>query len=126
MTERALATTYADYGPEDETHDLLHLVADTESPVGRDAVAAFLAACQADAKANDGRVCVSRVSDMLPEDITSTERYSSLWQAHTGNGRPMQRVKDSLGRTVYDTREGSRSHNNGKPTIARRWVGEQS
>lgn len=106
------------YALDDETADLLTLVADAERPTGRDVVAAFLAACEADAAANGGRVSVSRVGDMLPEDITSTERYSSLWSHFTGPGKHMRRVPG-----VWDERQGSRSGNNGKPTPARVWVG---
>jgi hypothetical protein len=81
-------------------------------------VAAFLAACEADAAANGGRVSVSRVSAALPEDITSTERYSAMWSRFTGRDRPMRRLPG-----VWDMREGSRSGNDGKPTPAREWVG---
>ena len=84
-------------------------------------LAAFLAACEADAKAHDGRVSVSRVSAALPEDITSTERYSSFWSHFTGKDRPMRRLDG-----VWDERKGSRSGNNGKPTPARVWVGVAS
>jgi hypothetical protein len=112
---------------EAETHARLSLVADPGNPVGRDTEAAFLAACKADAEAHGGRVSVSRVSAALPEDITSTERYSSLWSAFTGPNKPMRRVYtvDAEGnkRPVYDFREGSRSGNDGKPTPARQWVG---
>src|SRR5690348_14404068 len=104
-----------------DTHNRLVLVADVTSPVGRDAVSAFLAACEADARANGGRVSVSRVSAMLPEDITSTERYSSFWSRFTGKDRPMRRLKG-----MWDEREGSRSGNDGKLTPARVWVGVQA
>ena len=96
----------------------LAIVADPEHPVGRDTVAAFLAACEADAKAHDGRVSVSRVGAMLPDDITSTTRYSSLWSAFTGRGKPMRRVAGEI-----DVREGSASGNNGRMGPAREWVG---
>lgn len=102
----------------DDTADLLTLIADADSPIGRDMVTAFLAACEADAAAHDGRVSVSRVSAALPEDITSTERYSSLWSRFTGKDRPMRRIPG-----VWDIREGSRTGNDGKPTPAREWRG---
>ena len=111
--------TAAHFAPtDDDTHDLLSLVADTERPTGRDMVAEFLTACENDAKANGGRVSVSRVSAALPDDITSTERYSSLWSAFTGKGKPMRRVPGEV-----DVRQGSTSHNNGRMGPAREWVG---
>ena len=106
-----------------DTADLLSLVADTESPVGRDAVALFLAACEADAAANDGVVSVSRVGAALPEDLTSTERYSSFWSAFTGRDKPMRKVTIQDGLPLWEVREGSRSGNNGKPFRNRIWVG---
>lgn len=100
-----------------ETHAKLHLVADPGSPVGRDAVAAFLTACEADARTHDGIVSVNRVSAALPEDITSTERYSSFWSHFTGKGKPMVKADG------WEIREGSRSGNDGKPVRLRRWIG---
>lgn len=101
---------------DEPTADLLALVANPGHPVGRDAVAAFLAACEADAAAHDGLVSVNRVSAALPEDITSTERYSSLWSHYTGKGKPMVKAEG------WEIRKGSRSGNDGKPVRLRRWV----
>lgn len=102
--------------------DLLTLVADVDRSTGRDVPALFLAACEADAKAHGGIVSVSRVSAALPEDITSTERYSSLWSHYTGKGRPMRKA-DARDERQWEIREGSRSGNNGKPVRLRVWVG---
>ena len=98
------------FAPVDEpTADLLTLVADVDNPVGRDLPALFLAACERDAAAHDGLVSVNRVSAALPEDITSTERYSAMWSHYTGKGRPMVKADG------WEIREGSRSGNDGKP-----------
>lgn len=107
---------------DDDTADLLTLVADVDRPTGRDVPALFLAACEADAAANGGLVSVSRVSAALPEDVTCTERYSALWSHFTGRGRPMRRATDDDGQT-WELREGSRSGNDGKPVRLRVWVG---
>lgn len=106
---------------DDDTADLLTLVADVERPTGRDVVAAFLAACEADAKAHGGIVSVNRVSAALPEDVTSTERYSSLWSHFTGKGKPMRKATTKDAQPPWEIRKGSRSGNDGKPVRLRVW-----
>ena len=103
--------------------DLLTLVADVDRSTGRDVPALFLAACEADAKAHGGIVSVSRVSAALPEDITSTERYSALWSHYTGKGRPMRKATEADVLQPWEIRFGSRSGNDGKPVRLRVWVG---
>lgn len=83
------------FAPVDEpTADLLTLVADTEHPVGRDAVEAFLAACKADADSHGGLVSVNRVRARLADQQIDPRRYSSLWSAFTGKGKPMRKADE--------------------------------
>jgi hypothetical protein len=100
-----------------EAADLLTLVADTERPVGRDAVAAFLAACEADAKAHSGLVSVNRVRERLAAEQIPPRRYSALWARFTGAGKPMTKTGG------WEICEGSTSGNDGRPLPIRRWVG---
>lgn len=102
------------------TADLLDLIADAESPVGSDAPAAFLAACQADAEAHDGLVSVSRVRALLVDADIPPRRLSSFWGHYTGRGKPMQRTGD------WEPCTGSASGNDGRPFPVRRWVGVAS
>lgn len=97
--------------------DLLELVADTERATGRDAVAAFLAACEADARAHDGRVSVNRVSAALEAEGIEHHRYSAFWSHFTGRGKPMVKCSGE-----WEVRAGSKTGNNGKPFVVRRWV----
>ena len=106
-----------------DTADKLALVADPEAAVGRDMVAAFLAACEADARANGGLVSVNRVSAALPDDITSTERYAAMWGHFTGKGKPMRRATTEDHPHPWEERKGSRSGNDGKPMRLRFWEG---
>ena len=105
------------------TADKLRLVADPDSPIGRDVVAAFLAACETDARSHGGIVSVSRVSAALPEDITRTERYSSLWSHYTGRDKPMRKATADDIEPPWEIRKGSRSGNDGKPVRLRVWQG---
>lgn len=102
---------------DDETCDLLSLVADVESPVGRDVPALFLAACERDAAANGGLVSVNRVRRMLVGEDIDPRRYSSLWSVFTGRGKPMVKTSE------WETCAGSESGNDGRPFVLRRWVG---
>ncbi len=102
---------------DDETADLLSLVADPTRPVGRDAVAAFLAACESDARNHGGEVSVNRVRGLLADADIEPRRYSSLWSAFTGDGKPMRRGGG------WEICEGSPSGNDGRPLPLRRWVG---
>lgn len=113
-------TTSPSWSPvDDDTADLLTLVADVDHPVGRDVPAAFLAACEADANAHAGLVSVNRVRAALADHDIPARRYSALWQAFTGLSKPMQ-VTDE-----WEICAGSSSGNNGRPFRIRRWVGEQ-
>lgn len=100
-----------------DTAATLSLVADPDAPVGRDAVAVFLAACEADADRHNGMVSVSRVRALLADADIPPKRLSAFWSHFTGPGRPMRRT----GR--WEVCEGSPSRNNGKPYPVRRWVG---
>lgn len=108
--------TAPQWEPTDQA-DLLALVADPDRPTGRDAVAAFLAACEADAKAHDGRVSVNRVSAALESEGIEHHRYSALWSHYTGRGKPMVKIPGE-----WEVRQGSKTGNNGKPMAVRRWV----
>lgn len=103
---------------DDETHDLLTLVADVDNPVGRDVSGLFLAACERDAAAHDGRVSVNRVRALLAGDDIPPRRYSSLWGHYTGPGRPMVKIPGE-----WETCQGSGSRNDGRPFAVRRWIG---
>lgn len=102
---------------DDETNDLLTLVADLTNPVGRDVPALFLAACEQDARANDGYVSVNRVRVLLADQDINPRRYSSLWSAFTGRGKPMCKSGE------WETCSGSESGNDGRPFVLRRWTG---
>lgn len=99
------------------TADKLAVVADPEHPVGRDAVAAFLTACEADHRRH-GYVSVNRVSAALESEGIEHHRYSAFWSRFTGKGRPMRRLP---GR--FEERQGSKSGNNGRLMPLREWVG---
>lgn len=102
----------------DETADLLTLVADTERATGRDSVAAFLAACEGDARDHDGLVSVNRVRLRLADKGLDPRRYSAMWSHFTGRGKPMVKTDQ------WEVCRGSASGNDGRPYPIRRWVGE--
>lgn len=102
-----------------DSADLLTLVADVDHPVGRDVPALFLEACEADASAHGGIVSVNRVRERLVDADIPPRRYSALWAAFTGRGKPM--VKDG-----WETCSGSTSGNDGRPFPLRRWIGGAS
>src|SRR5690242_1433045 len=102
-------TTAPHWSPtDDETTNLLTLVADVDHPVGRDVPEEFLAACRADAMLHGGVVSVNRVRARLAGEDIPPRRYSALWAAFTGRGKPM--VKDG-----WETCSGSTSGNDGRP-----------
>lgn len=103
---------------DDDTSDLLSLVADTYTEPARDACDVFLAACERDAESHDGEVSVNRVR-LLVADQIEHHRFSAMWARFTGPGRPM--VRDG-----WETCAGSSSGNNGKPYPRRRWQGVAS
>jgi hypothetical protein len=102
---------------DEATADLLTLVADPEHPVGRDAVDAFLAACRRDARANGGMVSSQRVRSLLTGAQIPARRYSALWAAYTGPGKPMRRTD------VWELNTDKAGRNAGRPSILRTWVG---
>lgn len=104
---------------DDDTYDLLALVADPEHPVGRDAPDLFLDACRRDAAANEGLVSVNRVRLLLAGAQIDPRRYSAFWAMFTGPGKPMVKIPGG-----WDTCEGSQSGNDGRPYPKRRWVGD--
>lgn len=101
---------------DDDTADLLTLVADAYTEPGRAACDVFLDACRRDALANDGLVSVNRVRLLVAGQIEH-HRFSGMWSRFTGPGRPM--VRDG-----WETCEGSTTGNNGKPYPRRRWIGD--
>jgi hypothetical protein len=101
---------------DEATYDLLALVADPDRSTGRDAVEAFLAACRRDARANGGLVSVNRVRSLLTDAQIPPRRYSSLWSAFTGPGKPMRRTD------VWELNTDRAGRNSGKPTFLREWV----
>lgn len=103
-----------------DAYDLLALVADPESPVGRDDVAAFLDACRRDAMAHDGLVSVNRVRKLMDGRDIEHHRYSAFWARFTGKGRPMVKADG------WEVCEGSTSGNDGRPYRLRRWAGASS
>jgi hypothetical protein len=102
---------------DDETADLLTLVADEHSIIGADVVPLFLAACEADAAAHHGLVSVNRVRARLADADIPARRYSSLWSHFTGREKPMAKTGE------WETCQGSSSGNDGRPFPLRRWVG---
>lgn len=102
---------------DDETNDLLALVADLDSPIGQDDPDIFLAACRRDAMAHGGEVSVNRVRELLSDQGIEPHRYSAFWNTFTGRGRPMQKADG------WETCSGSTSRNDGRPFRLRRWTG---
>lgn len=103
-----------------EVADLLGLVADAETPLGRSHYQRFLAACQADAMTHDGLVSVNRVRRALTIDgelQIDPRAFSAMWAHATGRGRPMVKADG------WELCQGSASGNDGKPYKLRRWVG---
>jgi len=100
-----------------DTRDTLTLVADVNRPIGADAPALFLDACRRDAEAHGGEVSVNRVRALLADADIPPRRYSSLWAAFTGRGKPMRKVGG------WEVCEGSASGNDGRPFQRRVWVG---
>jgi len=108
---------------EDETADLLALVAEPHPAIGADVPALFLAACKADAEAHDGLVSVNRVRARLADADIPPRRYSALWAHFTGEGRPMRKAYTADGTVpLWETCRGSTSGNDGRPFQQRRWV----
>lgn len=111
---------------EEDTYDLLYLVADPKAPVGRREVCAFLDACQADAARHGGLVSVNRVRARLAAQAVGIDprRYSSLWARFSRPGRgPLARAVDDFGAPLWESCSGSTSGNDGRPFPIRRWVG---
>lgn len=107
---------------DDDTADLLTLVADPHPIVGADVPEVFLAACRRDAMAHGGLVSVNRVRALLADSGIEHHRYSALWSHHTGRGKPMVKAKDAAGDQLWETCEGSPSGNDGRPFPLRWWV----
>lgn len=103
---------------DDDTADLLSVLADPHPIVGADVPDLFLDACRRDALAHDGLVSVNRVRELLAAADIPARRYSALWSHFTGKGKPM--VKE-LGK--WEVCSGSTSGNDGRPFPLRRWVG---
>ena len=107
-----------------DTAAKLEIVADPGHPVGRDAATAFLAACEADAKAH-GYVSVNRVSAALEDEGIEHHRYSAFWSRFTGKGRPMRRARadESPQGFPFEARKGSKTGNDGRLMPLRMWQG---
>lgn len=116
------------FEPTDQ-YDLLSLVVDEHSPLPskQDAIDAFLTACERDARAHDGIVSVSRVADLLRDQLEADQiehhAYSGMWSTYTGKDRPMRKATTADIDNPWEVRDGSRSGNNGKPFKLRVWVG---
>lgn len=108
---------------DEPTVDLLSVLADPHPIVGTDATAAFLAACERDAAANDGLVSVNRVSAALADAGIEHHRYSACWSHFTGRGKPMRVANEGDTLQPWEIRHGSKSGNDGKPMRLRVWVG---
>lgn len=107
---------------DEETFDLLAVVADRHPVIGADAADTFLAACRRDAMAHGGLVSVNRVRALLADSDIPPRRYSALWSHFTGEGKPMRKARDEAG-PLWEVCEGSSSGNDGRPFQLRRWVG---
>jgi hypothetical protein len=108
---------------DDDTADLLALVADEHRIPGADVPALFLAACKRDADAHGGLVSVNRVRALLADADIPPRRYSALWAHFTGIGKPMVKAIRPDLEPVWETCKGSTSGNDGRPFQLRRWVG---
>lgn len=108
---------------DDDTASILDLIADVDSPIGSDVPDLFLAACERDAEAHNGLVSVNRVRDLLAAEDIEHHRYSALWAAFTGRGKPMEKARHIDGEQMWETCQGSRTGNNGRPYAIRRWLG---
>lgn len=113
---------------DDETFDLLHVVADVTDPlpVRASDVEAFLGACEADATTHGGVVSVNRVRARLAAaDVTiPAKRYASFWSHFTGG--PAQPMRVATTRDVpepWEVCQGATSRNDGRPYRLRIWTG---
>lgn len=112
-----------------DQYDLLSLVVDEHTPLPSkaDAIDLFLTACQRDANTHDGIVSVSRVAELLAEDLEHDRilhhQYSAMWSRYTGKDRPMRKATTDDVDHPWEVREGSKTGNNGKPFRLRVWVG---
>lgn len=104
--------------------DLLALLADEHRVPGASAVEAFLAACEADARDHDGIVSVNRVRALLDDQDIEHHRYSAFWSHFTGRDRAMRKATTADVEHPWETCEGSKSGNNGRPYRLRVWVGQ--
>lgn len=111
---------------DDETADLLSLVADVDDPlpVRRSDVEVFLDACEADAEAHGGLVSVNRVRARVLDSghEIPPRRYSSLWAAF-GRARPMRRATTDDTSNPWEVCDGSPAGNDGRPFPLRVWTG---
>lgn len=99
--------------------DLLTLIADTCTPLGKPFADRFREACEAEARENDGWINPSLVRARLLNDPAYAPRtYSAQWAGACGRSGFM--VKTDI--PVQITGEGSRGNSN-KSTVWRRWVG---
>jgi hypothetical protein len=99
--------------------ELLQSLTHETGVVGRDCRKLFLSACEADAALHGGYVSVNRVRQRLSDagaDIPP-RKYSAMWSAYTGRGKPMVKVQE------WERCSGSGSRNDGRPFPMRRWVG---
>lgn len=103
---------------DDNTADLLSVLADPSPTIGADVPALFLAACEADAYTHGGLVSVNRVRRLLADADIPARRYSALWSHFTGRGKPMVKAPGE-----WEVCSGSTSGNDGRPFPLRRWVG---
>lgn len=108
---------------DDDTADLLSVLADPQPIVGADVPDLFLDACKRDAMAHDGLVSVNRVRKLLEDADIPARRYSALWSHFTGRDKPMVKAHHEDGSPMWEICEGSTSGNDGRPYPMRRWLG---
>ncbi|GAA4117535.1 hypothetical protein GCM10022215_18300 [Nocardioides fonticola] len=115
---------------DDDTFDLLHMVADVDDPLPVRAtdVAVFLNACETDATTHGGVVSVNRVRALIAagDHEIPPNRFSSFWARWSGGPTCPMRVATT--RDVTDPWEvcagsGPRAGNDGKPYRLRIWTG---
>ena len=110
-------TTLATH-PADEP-DLLALIADQQTPLGKSFADAFRDACEADARAHGGWVNPNHVRlAMLDHPAYEPRKYSAQWSPACGRSGFLE----TTDRPVQISGKGSRGNGN-KSTVYRRWVG---
>lgn len=78
-------TTLSAYSPTDEQADLLALVADEHSPLGKPLADAFREACEAEAAEHGGWIDPNAVrARLMHHPAYEPRQYAALWSASSG------------------------------------------